>query len=170
MKPKITQRLCRAGIIAALYAVLTYIFLPFAYGPFQIRPAEALCLLPLFFPEAIPALTVGCFLSNLTSPYLAFDLPFGTLTTLAAACATYGVGRFLKKEPVKIALGGLFPVLLNALVLPLILLFVGGESYQSLWIAYLSAAGSIFLTECIWVYILGTPLYFAVKRVKEKTR
>lgn len=43
------KRLCRAGIIAALYVALTYSFGAIAYNGFlQIRPAEALCILPLF--------------------------------------------------------------------------------------------------------------------------
>ena len=69
-----TQRLCRAGIIAALYVALTYAFMTFAFGPLQIRPAEALCILPLFFPEAVPALFVGCLLSNIVSQYRVFDI------------------------------------------------------------------------------------------------
>ena len=45
-----TRRLCRAGIIAALYVVLTWVFSALAYNGFlQIRPAEALCILPLFY-------------------------------------------------------------------------------------------------------------------------
>ena len=83
MKQSITKRLCRAGIIAALYTTLTYVFAPFAFGPFQIRPAEALCLLALIYPEAIPALAVGCALSNLASPYAFYDITFGSLTTPA---------------------------------------------------------------------------------------
>ena len=46
-----TKRLCRAGIIAALYTALTYAFAPLAFGPFQVRPAEALCILALIYPE-----------------------------------------------------------------------------------------------------------------------
>ena len=46
-----TKRLCRAGLVAALYVALIYAFSPFAFGLglIQIRPAEALCILPLFF-------------------------------------------------------------------------------------------------------------------------
>ena len=55
------KMLCRAGIVAALYAVLTVPLGALAFGSigFQIRPAEALCVLPLFFPEAVPALYIG---------------------------------------------------------------------------------------------------------------
>ena len=51
------KMLCRAGIIAALYAVLTVPLGALAFGSigFQIRPAEALTMLPLFYAESIPA-------------------------------------------------------------------------------------------------------------------
>ncbi len=164
-----TKRLTRAGTIAALYAALTYAFVPFAFGGLQIRPAEALCLLPLFFPEAIPALAVGCMLSNLTSPYVLYDLPIGSLATLIAATCTYLIGRLLKKEGARIVLGGVFPVLINALVLPcVILLLGGGGSAPSVAIAYCTLATSIAASEALWVYGLGTPLYFTVKRLQKR--
>ena len=79
MKLFSTRRLCRAGIIAALYVALTYAFMPFAFGPVQIRPAEALCILPLFIVQAIPALRVGCRISNLGSPYFYTTLSLARL-------------------------------------------------------------------------------------------
>ena len=44
-----------AALIAALYAVLTYVSAAFglAYGAVQFRISEALCILPLFTPTAI---------------------------------------------------------------------------------------------------------------------
>ena len=169
MSKKITaKRLSRAGVIAALYAVLTYVFAPFAFGPFQIRPAEALCILPLFFPEAVPAVWVGCMLSNLASPFFLWDVLIGGLVTLVAALGTYLVGRFIKKDGLKIFLGGLFPVLLNTLVIPLIIVFLSGDLGRSGgFVIYLSTAFWIFLSECIWIYGLGTPLYFLMKKTKK---
>lgn len=163
-----TKRLCRAGIIAALYVALTYAFAPFAFGPLQIRPAEALCILALLYPEAIPALYVGCMLSNLSSPYLVYDVFIGSLATLTAAVVTYVVGKFVKKTPVKLILGGLPPVLFNALIIPLIIVLLcgGGEDFSSAYIAYFTYAGSIALTQAVWVYGLGIPLYFTVVKLK----
>ena len=165
-----TKRLCRAGIISALYVALTYAFMPFAFGPFQIRPAEALCILPLFFPEAIPALFIGCALSNLASPYAFYDVTFGSLATLLACFGTYFVGRLFKKDWLRISLGGIFPVLVNAFVIPLVIVFLcgGADGFTGVAVAYFSYVGSIFLTECVWVYALGTPLYFGVKRMKKR--
>ena len=166
-----TKRLCRAGIIAALYVALTYAFAPFAFGPFQIRPAEALCILPAFFPEAIPALYIGCMLSNLASPYFVYDVFIGSLATLLAALGSYLVGRFLKKEPFRFLLCGFFPVLCNAVIIPFIIVFLcgGNIGYESVTIAYFAYMGSLALTEAVWVYALGTPLYFSVKRLRERS-
>lgn len=168
-KNSIAQRLCRAGVISALYVALTYAFMPFAFGPFQFRPAEALCVLPLFFPEAIPALYVGCMLSNLASPFLIYDVFIGSLATLLAALVTYLVGRFCKKTWSKIFLGGLAPVLCNAFLIPLVIVFLcdGGVGYETQTIAYFTYVGSLFLTECVWVYALGTPLYLFIQKRKK---
>ncbi len=167
MKKLTTKGLCLSAVIAGLYAVLTYVFLPLAFGPIQIRPAEALCLLPLLYKEAIPALAIGCFLSNLSSPYLFYDLIFGTLITLISALLSYLVGSFFKKEGWKLFFGGIFPVLLNAIFLPFIILFIYGETEAS-FIAYLTQALSILITQSLWVYALGIPLYLSVKRLQKK--
>jgi len=165
-----TKRICRAGIIAALYVTLTYVFMPFAFGPFQIRPAEALCILPLFFPEAVPALYIGCMLSNLASPYLIYDVCIGSLATLFSAICTFLVGRAIKKEALKLFLGGLFPVLFNALFIPLVIVFLCGDlaGQDTMWTAYLFYVGSFLLTESVWVYGLGIPLYYLLKRLQKK--
>ena len=172
MKNFSTKRLCRAGIIAALYVAFTYAFTPFAFGPFQIRPAEALCILPLLYVEAVPALYVGCMLSNLASPYLVYDVFIGSLATLFAALITYMVGRKLKNEPLKVCLGGFFPVLFNAFFIPFIIVFLcdGGAGYSSVWKAYFAFVGSLALTEAVWVYALGAPMYFSLKRIQRNVR
>lgn len=165
-----TKRLCRAGVIAALYVVLTYAFTSFAFGPFQIRPAEALCILPLFFPEAAPALFVGCLISNILSQYTIYDMIFGSFATLVAAFGTYAVGKLFTKNWLKILLGGLFPVLVNAFVIPLIIVIMLGDTcgYATKTIAYFANVGIFFFTQTVWVYGLGTPLYFAILRLKKQ--
>ena len=111
-----TKRICRAGVIAALYVALTYAFGALSYQGFlQIRPAEALCILPLFYVEAIPALYLGCMLSNLASPFLVYDVFVGSLATLVAAIGTWAIGKLLREEAKsfavhigRVGLGGLF--------------------------------------------------------------
>ena len=161
-----TKRACRAGVIAALYVALTYAFMPFAFGPFQIRPAEALCILPLFFPEAIPALFVGCAISNITSPFAVYDVPIGSTVTLVAAFTTYLVGRFIKNEKIRLVIGGLPPVLFNAAILPFVIVFLCGDGAVGAG-AYFACFASLFLTQAVWVYGLGVPLYYSLRRIRK---
>ena len=169
MKNKnLTKRLCRAGVIAALYVALTYVFMPFAYGPLQIRPAEALCILPLFFPEAVPALYIGCMLANIPSGPI--DVFLGSFATLLAALGTYSIGKFFKNKWLKLILGGIFPVVLNAFIIPLIIVFIYKDfgNYSSTTVAYFSYVLSIGFTQLVWVYGLGSPLYFSLRKYFSK--
>ena len=166
-----TKRLCRAGIIAALYVALTYAFGALSYqGILQIRPAEALTILPLFYVEAVPALWIGCMLANLGSPFIAFDVPLGGLATLVASLLTYITGRLIKNKILQVGVGGLFPVLVNAFIIPVIIVFLcgGDEGYSSANIAYWSFFASLCATEALWVYGLGVPLYIAIYNLRKK--
>ena len=58
------QFVAQAAVIAAIYVVLTLLFAPFSYGEVQVRLSEALTILPVFTPAAVPGLFVGCLLSN----------------------------------------------------------------------------------------------------------
>ena len=162
-----TKRLCRAGVISALYVVLTYAFLPVAFGPIQFRPAEALCILPLFFVEAVPALYVGCMIVNLSSPFFLYDVFLGSLATLLAGIGTYYVGQCLKYGIKQVIIGGIFPILLNAIIIPFIIVFLcdGVGADQTVTTAYFFNFLTIGLSECIGVYGLGIPLYYTINKV-----
>jgi hypothetical protein len=94
----------------------------------------------------------------------------GSLATLLAALSSYMVGRLLKKEPVRFLVCGFFPVLFNALIIPLIIVFLCGDNggYASAQTAYFAFAGMLALTESVWVYGLGAPLYFSIKKFTKK--
>lgn len=160
-----TRALARSGVIAALYVALTYIFAPLAYGPLQIRPAEALCILPIFFIEAIPGLFVGCAIANIISNYGVYDIVFGSTITLIAAILTFGIGKALKGNYLSAILGAIPPILLNAIGIPFIIILVGeGETMESYFIYFLQ----FLLTQSVWIYGLGLPLYQGVKRLRGK--
>ena len=164
MKRFPTKQLCRAGIIAALYVVLTWPLGALAFGTlgFQIRPAEALTMLPLFYPEAIPALYVGCLIANIITGN-AWDIGLGSLCSLVAALLTFLTGKLIKNTPLKLTVGGLFPVLVNAFVIPLVLL-LGGSAYAGYWFMF----ASLLVTQSVWVYGLGVPLYFGIRALRAK--
>ena len=74
-----TKGLVIGALIAAHYAVLTYVSAAFglAYGAVQFRLGEILTILPLFSPSAIYGLTVGCIISNIGSSLGPVDMLFG---------------------------------------------------------------------------------------------
>ena len=154
------KQLTRAGVTAALYALITVAISPLSYGPFQIRFSEALCILPLLFPECAVGLTVGCFIANFFGGYGAIDIVLGTTATLIGAVGTLLAGKFIKTVPLKLIVGILCPVIANALLIPIIFL-VSTDSPESYFVYMLS----IGWPELLSVGVLGTPLYFAVKRI-----
>lgn len=79
MKNKNVTFLTQAAMIAAIYVVLTYVFAPFSFGEVQIRISEALTILPLFTPAAIPGLFVGCLVGNILGGAILPDIIFGSI-------------------------------------------------------------------------------------------
>ncbi|MBE6553079.1 MAG: QueT transporter family protein [Ruminococcaceae bacterium] len=110
--------LCQAGLIAAIYTVLTVFVgaLGLANGAIQFRISEALCVLPFFTAAAIPGLTVGCLISNLLMSCIWQDVVFGTLATLIGALGAYGLRRLPWLVPLP-------TVLSNTLIIPPILAY-----------------------------------------------
>ena len=151
----LTKRITRAGIIASLYIILIFPTLTFASGFIQFRPSEFLTLLPLFMPEAIPALFIGCMLSNLITGCALLDVFVGAFITLTAGVITYGVGKIVKNGVLKIFLGGIAPVLLNAFFLPIVWYL----AYGQLETLYILNVLSLFVSQSVSVYLLGGALF-----------
>ena len=140
-----------AAVIAALYTALTVVFAPISYGAVQYRIAEALTLLPILFPQAIPGLAVGCLVSNLIGGYGIWDVVFGTLATLIAAVLTYRLRK-------RIWLAALPPVLVNAVIVGLMLHFM-------LALPAVPTMASVGLGQLVVVFVLGIPLILALSKV-----
>lgn len=166
--------LARVGVIAAAYAACTLIALLFlgslAWGPIQFRVSEALCVLALFTPAAIPGLTLGCVIANVMNIVISgtgmlgmLDVVFGSLATFAGALFTWK----MRRHPL-MALAG--PVLANALIvpayLPLLLQGVGFYtipfttiSLDNSWLfMYLFGLVTTGVGEAVIMYVLGYPL------------
>ena len=148
------RRLALGGVIAAMYAALSFINVPISF--FQIRPAEALTILPIFTSAAVPGLFVGCILANYLTGCLWQDIVFGSLATLLAALAT----RALRKKPL---LATLPPVLSNALIIPPVLMLAYGVKD-----GYLFLFASVAVGELLSATLLGYLLYRACKPFFEK--
>ena len=163
---KRTQYLAHGAIIAALYAVLTHfqnILLPgSATWAIQMRMSEALCILAFFTPAAIPGLSVGCLLFNLTfSAALPLDFLVGTLATYLAAQGMWLTrNRKVKGYPL---FGMLLPAITNAVLVGWELsVYIGGAFWLN---AIYVAAG-----EAIVLLTLGSALYLAMRSRKLDVR
>ena len=157
------KSLTTAGVIAALYAALTYLAATFgiAYGPIQFRFSEALTVLPIFTPAAIPGLTIGCLISNIAS-FNPIDMLFGTAATLIAAILTRAFRKHtLFKAPL---LSLLPPVLMNALLvgLEISIFYLDGFTLGGFAISFLEVG----LGQLLVCYGLGIPLYFSLNKHK----
>ena len=146
------RSLCQAAVIAALYTVLTCVVGAFglANGAIQLRLSEALCILPLFTPAAIPGLTLGCLISNLITGCLPTDVVFGTLATLLGAVGARLLRRFPYLSPLPTALS-------NTLIIPFILAYAY-HAEEGLPFLFLSVG----IGELISAYLLGIILYLSI--------
>lgn len=157
---KHTRYLVHGAVIAALYAVLTHmqnLLLPgSATWAIQMRMSEALCVLAFFTPAAIPGLSLGCLVFNLTfAAALPLDFVIGTAATALAAGGMWLTRNWtVKGYPL---LGMLLPALSNAVLVgwELTVYIGGGFWLNALYVAIGEAA--VLLT-------LGTLVYYLLQK------
>ena len=155
MKNKKVQFLVQAAMIGAIYVVLTILFQPFSFGEIQVRIAEALTILPVFTPAAIPGLFVGCLIGNIFGGSILPDIIFGSLATLIGAYFTY-----LLRKQVKY-LAPLPPIISNVVIVPFVLRYAYGVNLP---IPFLMM--TIGIGEVISCGILGMIVYAALEKYK----
>ena len=155
---KHTRNLVQAAIIAALYAVLTHmqnLLLPgSATWAIQMRISEALCVLAFFTPAAVPGLSLGCLLFNLTySATLPLDFLVGTLATFLAAEGMW-LTRAWKVKGLPL-FGLILPALFNALLVGWELaIYIGG--------GFVMNAVYVAIGELAVLLVLGSALYYTL--------
>ena len=157
MKKKGSLYVAQAGIIAALYAALCIILAPISFSVFQVRIAEALCILPYFTSAAIPGLSIGCLIANIFGGSNVFDVIFGTFATLIGAVGSY----MLRKNKVKY-LVALPPIVANTLIIPFVLKYAYNAEEAVPFMMLTVGVG-----EIIAVGILGTALLVALSKSRQ---
>ena len=156
MQNKKTLFLTQAATIAALYVVLTLFTNAFGLANYsiQVRFSEALTILPLFTPAAIPGLYVGCLLSNIITGCIAWDILLGPVATLLGAIGTYLLRTNTQKWPATLP-----PIFANTLIVPFILSyayqFEGSIPYFMI---------TIGIGEIISCGFLGMLVYFTLAK------
>ena len=154
------RELTRGALVAALYVVLTYLasVLGLASGVIQFRISEALCILPIFMPEAIPGLFIGCLLSNALTGCMFWDVVFGALATLIGAVGAY----HLRKMPSKFMwLATLPTIIANAIIVPPVLITVYGSTDSYFFILL-----TVTIGEVVCAGVCGTLLGYSLKKTR----
>ena len=155
MKENKVTFLTQAAMIAAIYVVLTHVFAPFSFGEIQIRISEALTILPLFTPAAIPGLFIGCLIGNILGGAILPDIIFGSLATLLGAVFTWllrGHSKFLGPVP---------PIAANTIIVPFVLRYGYGIVLPIPFMMLTVGIG-----EVLSCGVLGMIVYFALARYK----
>lgn len=150
-----TRKIVVAGLVAAIYAVLTMSLTFASYGVTQFRVAEALTVLPFFSSASIPGLFIGCLIANIISPAGPLDMVLGSAATLIAAIITYYIGKSNLKH--KELLAPLPAVLINAAI-------IGPFLSYALNIPIIISTLQVGLGEIVCCYGLGLPLIYAIKK------
>ncbi len=152
-----TKFMVTGALIAAIYALSTYIISSFglAFGSIQLRISEALTVLAVFTPAAIPGLAIGCFFANIGSG-MALDTLIGTLATLIAAILSF-ISRKITFKGLPL-LSFFYPVIINALFVgaELAVFFLSGTGF---FIGFLISFLEIFISQSLVCFGLGIPLY-----------
>ena len=155
-----TRLIVHAAVLAALYVVLTHaqnILIPDSTSwAIQFRASEALCVLALFTPAAIPGLGLGCMLFNFTyAQALPLDFAVGSVATLLACGAMYLTRNVIVKGYPVLAM--IMPALFNAILVGWeLMVYIGG----GFWINALYVA----IGELAVLLTLGSVLYVAIRR------
>ncbi len=173
------RSVAQAGVIGAVHAAFTLAVLQMpaqlGWGPIQLRLSEALTVVALFTPAAIPGLALGTALANASliaqvGPVGLLDVVFGSLATLLGAAWTWHF-----RHRLLVALAG--PVITNALIvpayLPVLLAALGfgqepflGIDLGSSWFAmYVVGIVPIAVGQMVVVYGLGIPVAVLLRRM-----
>lgn len=149
---KKTGYITQAAVIAALYAVITYALAPISFGPIQFRLSEALCIMAVYTPAAVPGLFIGCITANLLGTAVPMDIIFGSLATLIGAAGTYALRR-------RRLICLLPPILANTIIVPYVLAYAYGAS-DAIWLMMITVG----VGEIVSVGIFGSILRLGLER------
>ena len=174
MTEKMTKRstmfIVQGAAIAALYAVLTVgqnLLLPgSASWAVQFRVSEAMTVLAFFTPAAIPGLTIGCVIANISSVTAGlgfYDMIFGSIATLLAALTMYALRNVCIKD---ISFAGLLmPAVFNGLIIGFEIEFFFIQSMKGFnFVEFLITGGCVALGELVVLLVLGIPLTLIIKK------
>jgi len=135
-----------AGVVGALYVVLSLLIAPLAFGPVQFRLGEVLKPLVIKYPTTIPAFAVGVGLVNLFSPVAGgLELVLMPVVNLAGGALCWAVARRVGEGFGTYVASALFALVIAAGVAT-VLHFAAG-------LPYLVAFGSVAASELVLLLV-----------------
>lgn len=144
------RRVAVAGVVGALYVVLSLLVAPLAFGPVQFRLGEVLKPLVIKYPATIPAFAVGVGLVNLFSPLAGgLELVLMPIVNLVGGSLCWLVARRIGGLVGTYVASALFALVIAAGVAT-VLHFAAG-------LPYLVAFGSVAVSELV-LLLLGNAL------------
>lgn len=136
------RRVAVAGVVGALYVVLSLAVAPFAFGPLQFRLGEVLKPLVIKYPVTIPAFAIGVGIVNLFSPLAgALELVLMPAVNLAGGALCWLVARRVGGVIGTYAASFLFAVIIAA--------GVGAVLHFAAGLPYLASFVSVAVSEVI---------------------
>ena len=152
------RKIAFAGVVAAVYAALTLVLAPISYGNVQFRVAEALTILPFFFPVTLPGLFIGCVIANLFSPYGLLDVVAGSTASLLAGFCTLYLGKINRDSIGLKALACFPPVIFNAIIIGAVIAFTITSGDAEFWSSFFVFGLWVGFGQLVVLYGLGFPL------------
>jgi uncharacterized membrane protein len=136
-----------AGVVGALYVVLSLLVAPLAYGPIQFRLGEVLKPLVIKYPATIPAFAGGVGIVNLFSPQTGgLELILMPIVNLVGGTLCWVVAR---------RIGGVAGTYFASLVFALVITAgVATVLHFTVGLPYLLAFGSVAVSEVV-LLLLG---------------
>ncbi len=155
------------GLIAALYAVLTYLgnIAGLSYSFMQFRFSEFLMLFVFFNSHYTLGLTVGCLLANLISSSGIYDITLGTLATFISCILMI----IFSKKVKSLFLTGLIPCFINAFMVPLIIYLASlgtSSAFNMTGMVYFVMWGWVLLGELLSINVFGYVIFMGLKHYK----
>ncbi|WP_291579866.1 QueT transporter family protein [Clostridium sp. UBA6640] len=146
-----TKKLLKVSLVAAIYAVITYVLAPISFGAVQFRLSEVMTLLAFVDPLYVPALTLGCAIANLFSPAGVIDVIVGTAATFIAT--------FAMSKSKNIIIASLYPTIINAVM-------IGAMLYYAFNLPLVLSALQVGAGEFVVVTLIGVPIFKLLSRDK----
>jgi uncharacterized membrane protein len=140
------RRVAIAGVVGALYVVLSLIVAPLAYGPLQFRLGEVLKPLVIKYPATIPAFAIGVGIVNLFSPQAGgLELILMPVVNLIGGTLCWFVAR---------RIGGVVGTYVASLIFALVIAAgVATVLHFAAGLPYLLAFGSVAVSEVVLLLI-----------------